>query len=74
MEEEIFKIGDYVSLKYFDFSGKIVSINDAPKEVMKFFSDDNSLLKVYKIEIEDNCFITTTEDGIELIKPERVSE
>lgn len=73
MDNYKFKVGDPVSLKYFDFTGIVVGINEAPPEVMKFFNNNEATV-VYRVEIEPGSFITTTEDGIELIKPERVSE
>lgn len=68
-----FEVGDIVSLVYFDLSGKIVSIEKAPNALLAFVDGVDDLI-LYKMEVSPGCYVTTTSDGIEKIKPERVSD
>lgn len=68
-----FNVGDFVSVIYFDMGGRITAIKQAPIHVRKFFDDPDEFL-LYTVEVSPGRFITTTADGLESIKPERVSE
>jgi hypothetical protein len=68
-----FQVGDIVSLVYFDLSGKIISIQSAPDALLAFVDGVDDLM-LYKMEVSPGCYVTTTSDGIEKIKPERVSD
>lgn len=68
-----FKIGDLVIVDILDTFGKIVSIEEAPNKLKKIVGVDNELL-LYRIDIGNGIFITTTEDSLEEIKIEKAPE
>lgn len=68
-----FNIGDGVCINFMDFCGKIVSIDTVSDKLSKMAGFEKGVL-LYKIQIHDHYYITTTEDALEQLKPERVSE
>jgi hypothetical protein len=65
-----FKIGDLVNVDLIDSFGKIISIEEAPNKLKKLVGV-NGDLPLYKIDIGNGIFITTTEDSLEEIKIEQ---
>jgi hypothetical protein len=73
--EHNFKVGDKVSLLFFDLAGTIVSISSPPKSLLDFVGmEESEDFLLYKVEVNDGCFVTTSVEGLEPIKPQRVSE
>lgn len=68
-----FKTGDIVSICYFDIQGTIVSIESASEKI-KVLMDSPDDFFLYKIEISKGVFLTTNEDSLELVLPERISD
>lgn len=62
-----FNIGDFVLVDLLDTSGKIVSIEEAPEKLKKIVGVREKLI-LYRVDIGNGVFITTTEDSLEKIK------
>jgi hypothetical protein len=65
-----FKIGDLVNVDILDTFGKIVSIEQASSKLKKVVGVNGDLF-LYRIDIGNGIFITTTEDSLEEIKVEQ---
>lgn len=67
-----FAVGETVKLIYFELVGKIISIELAPD--FEFLENSEEDVVLYKMEISQGCYVTTTIEGLEKIKPERISD
>ena len=67
---EKFKIGDLVIVDILDTFGTIVSIEEAPQKLKKIVGIKDEL-RLYRIDIGNGIFITTTEDSLEELKIEQ---
>ncbi len=68
-----FKVGDMVNMSFFNFCGKVISIEQASDKIKELTEIDDDFI-LYKIEISSGVFMTTNEESLELIVPGRSSD
>lgn len=69
-----FEIGDYVNIISFDLGGEVVSIQKLPEALLEFFGIEYTDMITYKIKIGEGEYITTSEDNLEKLTPQRSTD